>query len=209
MYKKYIKRFLDFTLAIMTLAVISPLFLIISLLVRIKIGKPIFFSQERATLAGKVFSIKKFRTMTEAKDINGNYLPDSERVTYVGGILRSTSLDELPEIIDIVKGNLSIIGPRPLPVGYNEYYSEREKKRFEVRAGLIPPEVLYKNVQPTWDEQLEYEASYAENVSFFLDVKILFAVFKGLFIRYNREYGEYIREPLYITRENSKEVINK
>ena len=209
MYKKYIKRFLDFILAIMALIVISPVFLIISLLVRIKIGKPIFFSQERQTLAGKVFCIKKFRTMTEAKDFNGNYLPDSERVTYVGSILRSTSLDELPEIIDIIKGNLSIIGPRPLPVDYNGYYSEREKKRFKVRAGLIPPEVLYKNIQPTWDEQLEYEASYAENVSFLLDVKILFAVFKGLFIRYNREYGEYIREPLYIARKNSKEVINK
>jgi len=209
MYRKYIKRFLDFLLAIMALIVISPVFLIISLLVKIKIGKPIFFSQERATLDEKVFCIKKFRTMTEEKDFEGNYLPDSERVTYIGRILRSTSLDELPEIIDIIKGNLSIIGPRPLPVSYNEYYSEREKKRFKVRAGLIPPEVLYKNIQPTWDEQLEYEAYYAEEVSFLLDVKILFAVFKGLFIRYNREYGEYVREPLYITRQKSKEVINK
>ena len=201
MYKRYIKRMLDFVLSIIALIVLSPLFLIVSVLVKIKIGKPIIFSQERATKGGKAFYIKKYRTMTDEKDSKGNRLPDEARLTKIGKVLRATSLDELPEIIGIVKGELSIIGPRPLPVLYNSYYSEREKSRFKVRAGLIPPEVLYQNIQPTWEQQLEYEADYAENVSFILDLKILFAVFKGLFIRYNKDYGNYVRQPLHIERQ--------
>ena len=209
MYKRYIKRWLDFVLALIAIVILSPVFAIVSLLVRVKIGKPVFFSQERATIQEKKFYIKKFRTMVDARDSEGNYLPDNERVTPLGKALRSSSLDELPEIAEIVKGNLSIIGPRPLPVSYNEFYTDREKKRFEVRAGLIPPEVLYQNVQPTWEEQLEYEAAYAENTSFVLDLKILIAVFKGLFIRYSEDYGEYVREPLHVERQGLKEVMKK
>ncbi len=209
MYKRYIKRWLDFVLALIAIVILSPVFAVVSLLVRVKIGKPVFFSQERATIHKKKFYIKKFRTMVDARDSEGNYLPDNERVTPLGKALRSSSLDELPEIAEIVKGNLSIIGPRPLPVSYNEFYTEREKKRFEVRAGLIPPEVLYQNVQPTWEEQLEYEAAYAENTSFMLDLKILIAVFKGLFIRYSEDYGEYVREPLHVERQRQKEVIKQ
>ncbi|MBR0277959.1 MAG: sugar transferase [Clostridia bacterium] len=207
MYNKYIKRILDFLFAFLALIILSPVFLAVSILVRLKNGSPVLFSQKRVTIEKKVFEIKKFRTMTEEKDLQGNYLPDSERVTYLGKILRSTSLDELPEIVEILKGNLSIIGPRPLPVSYNDFYTENEKSRFSVRAGLIPPEVLYNNVQPTWDEQLGYEAHYAENVSFILDLKILFAVFKGLFLRYNKDYGEYVREALNVERSKVMEEV--
>lgn len=204
MYKKYIKRILDFILSITAVVVLFPIFIVVSVLVRINIGKPVFFSQERATKNGKAFYIKKFRTMNDDRDSQGNYLPDEERVTPFGKFLRATSLDELPEIMGIVKGDLSIIGPRPLPVLYNEYYTERENERFQVRAGLIPPEVLYQNIQPTWEQQLEYEAHYAQNVSFVMDIKILFAVFKGLFIRYNKDYGNYVREPLHKQRQTEE-----
>ena len=204
MYKKYIKRILDFILSITAVVVLFPIFIVVSVLVRINIGKPVFFSQERATKNGKAFYIKKFRTMNDDRDSQGNYLPDEERVTPFGKFLRATSLDELPEIMGIVKGDLSIIGPRPLPVLYNEYYTERENERFQVRAGLIPPEVLYQNIQPTWEQQLEYEAHYAQNVSFVMDIKILFAVFKGLFIRYNKDYGNYVREPLHKERQTEE-----
>ena len=142
------------------------------------------------------FNIIKFRTMTEEKDENGNYLPDEMRLTKLGKFLRATSLDELPELIPIIKGEMSVIGPRPLPPKYDQYYTEREKLRFSVRGGLIPPEVLYNNVQPTWDEQLEYEALYAEKLCFSLDFSIIVTVFKGLFTRYKKDYGEYIRQGL-------------
>ena len=196
MYRKYIKRLIDFILSVMTVTVLLPVYGILALVVRVIIGKPILFSQERTTLNGRKFRIHKFRTMNEQKDENGNYLPDDVRLTPVGRVLRATSLDELPEIFAIVSGNMSIIGPRPLPAEYDAYYTEREKSRFNVRAGLIPPEVLYKNIQPTWTQQLEYERAYAENVTFLMDIKILYSVILGLFKRYNCDYGEYVRESL-------------
>lgn len=192
MYKVF-KRTVDFVSALLLLIVISPAFAVLTILVRTRIGSPVFFKQERSGKAGKPFSIMKFRTMTEAKDENGRYLPDEKRLTKFGRILRGTSLDEIPELISIIKGDMSVIGPRPLPPSYDEYYTEREKKRFLVRGGLIPPEVLFHNVQPTWEQQLEYEAWYAENVSLKIDLAVLFAVFKGLFTRYKDDYGEYVR----------------
>ena len=167
MYKRYIKRLIDLCLSVIAFIILIPVYFIIALLVRIKIGSPVFFKQERATINGNSFYIKKFRTMTEAKDEKGNYLPDNERLTYFGRILRATSLDELPEIMSIIKGELSIIGPRPLPVAYNDYYTIEEKSRFKVRAGLIPPEVLYENLEPTWDEQLKYESDMQKMFRFY------------------------------------------
>lgn len=205
MYKKFIKRGLDIFLSSLALVVISPIFLLLAILVKIKLGSPVFFKQERSGRGEKKFSIIKFRTMTEKKDADGNYLPDELRFTKFGRFLRASSLDEIPELLNIVSGSMSIIGPRPLPPRYNEYYTEREKKRFDARMGLIPPEVLYENVQPTWEEQLEYEAEYAETVSFIKDVKILIAVFKGLFIRYDKDYGEYVRNSLDEERRSGKE----
>lgn len=197
----FFKRIFDFISSLILFIIISPLFLILWVLVRIKHGKPAFFTQIRTGKGMKAFSIIKFRTMTEERDEKGNYLPDEKRVTPLGKFLRSTSLDELPELISIIKGDMSVIGPRPLPVTYDAYYTEREKLRFNVRGGLIPPEVLYNNIQPTWDEQLEYEAQYGENVSFLLDLRIIVAVFKGLLKRFNSNYGEYVREGLNIERQ--------
>lgn len=193
---RFFKRAFDFASALTLFIVISPLFLVLMFLIKIKIGSPVFFKQVRTGMNMEKFNIIKFRTMTEEKDENGNYLPDEMRLTKLGKFLRATSLDELPELIPIIKGEMSVIGPRPLPPKYDQYYTEREKLRFSVRGGLIPPEVLYNNVQPTWDEQLEYEASYAEKLCFSLDFSIIVTVFKGLFTRYKKDYGEYIRQGL-------------
>lgn len=193
---RFFKRAFDFASALTLFIVISPLFLVLMFLIKIKIGSPVFFKQVRTGMNMENFNIIKFRTMTEEKDENGNYLPDEMRLTKLGKFLRATSLDELPELIPIIKGEMSVIGPRPLPPKYDQYYTEREKLRFSVRGGLIPPEVLYNNVQPTWNEQLEYEASYAEKLCFSLDFSIIVTVFKGLFTRYKKDYGEYIRQGL-------------
>ena len=195
MYKLF-KRCFDFTSAVLLLLVISPLFLVLMMLVRIKHGKPIFFSQQRTGKDFKPFKLIKFRTMNNAKDVNGNLLPDNKRVTKFGLWLRNSSLDELPELINIIKGDMAVIGPRPLVSQYDTYYTDREKTRFNVRGGLIPPESLHVDSFITWDKQLEYEAFYAENVSFGLDVKILISVFKTILERRERDYGGYERKPL-------------
>lgn len=202
---KVFKRAGDLISSLMLFLVISPFFLVLVLLVRINIGTPVFFRQLRTGKGMKDFRIIKFRTMTEEKDENGQYLPDEVRLTRLGRLLRGTSLDEIPELISIIKGDMSVIGPRPLPPSYDEYYTARERKRFLVRGGLIPPEVLFHNVQPTWEEQLEYEAWYAEHVSLKVDLSILFAVFKGLFTRYETDYGEYVRADFAQERRGEKE----
>ncbi len=203
MYKK-IKRLIDLFSALLLLIFVSPLFIIIYILVYINFGKPVFFLQERSGLHKKIFHIIKFRSMTDARDEQGNLLPDEDRTTKFGLWLRKTSLDELPELLSIIKGDMAVIGPRPLPPLYDSYYTEREKKRFKVRGGLIPPEVLYGNILPTWDEQLEYEADYTENLSLNLDMRIMFAVFKGLFIRYEKNQGGVVRESLVVERSRNR-----
>lgn len=141
--------------------------------------------------------------MTDARDEKGKLLPDEQRATMFGTWLRKTSLDELPELLSIIKGDMAVIGPRPLPPLYDAYYTEREKKRFDVRGGLIPPEVLHGNILPTWDEQLEYEADYAENICFRLDARVMMAVFKGLFTRYEKNQGGVVRESLVVERSRN------
>ena len=133
MYQKYIKRILDFVLSLLALIILSPVLLILYILVRIKLGKPAIFKQERPGKDEKIFTLYKFRTMTDEKDKNGNLLSDEKRLTKFGKILRSTSLDELPELINILKGDMSIVGPRPLLVRYLPYYTEEEKHRHDVR----------------------------------------------------------------------------
>ena len=133
MYKKYIKRILDFTLSLLALIILSPLLLIIAILVKIKLGSPVIFKQERPGKDEKIFTLYKFRTMTDETDENGNLLPDSKRLTKFGKTLRSTSLDELPELVNILKGEMSIVGPRPLLVQYLPYYTEEERHRHDVR----------------------------------------------------------------------------
>lgn len=204
MYAKYIKRGLDFLIAMVAIIILSPLLLVMSLLVRIKLGSPIFFKQERVGKDERVFTMIKFRTMTDKKDGNGELLSDEERQTKFGNVLRSTSLDELPELINILRGDLAIVGPRPLLVSYLPFYTEEEHKRHKVRGGLTQPEVLYGIVNPTWDEQLKLEVEYAENVRFITDVKIILSTVKILFKRVQTDYGAGFREPLNIERANRR-----
>ena len=200
----FFKRVFDLVFSLLLFVIISPIYFILMLLVRIRIGSPIYFSQIRTGYHGKKFVIRKFRSMTEEKDVNGNYLPDEKRLTKFGNWLRRTSLDELPELLCIIKGEMAVIGPRPLPPEYDEYYTAYEKKRFNVKAGLIPPEVLYKDIEPTWSNQLKYEVDYAENLSIKLDIRIFFTAIKGVLIRYNNDYGGYIRKSLIEERRKNE-----
>jgi lipopolysaccharide/colanic/teichoic acid biosynthesis glycosyltransferase len=195
MYKIF-KRCFDFTSATLLLLVISPLFLFLMLMVKIKHGSPIFFKQKRTGKDLKPFMLMKFRTMSNATDAEGKLLPDNQRITNFGLWLRNSSMDELPELINIIKGDMSVIGPRPLLPEYDIYYTEREKRRFNVRGGLIPPESLHTDSFLTWDKQLEYEASYAEKLSFGLDLRILLSVFKTMWKREEQDYGGYERKTL-------------
>lgn len=206
MYKRFFKRFFDVILSTLALIVLSPIILIISVLVRFTMGSPVIFGQERIGLNERPFKIYKFRSMTNQKDENGKLLPNEQRITKLGNFLRATSLDELFELINIIKGDLSIVGPRALLPEYLPYYTENERKRHSVRPGLTPPEVLYDDIMPTWDRQFEYEVNYAENLSLWLDIKIIFATFKGLFLRKKSDYGTYQRGLL---SEERKEKVLK
>ena len=193
---KVIKRTFDFISALLLFIAISPLFLALMICTYFSIGRPIFFRQERSGLHGKPFCLIKFRTMTDEKNPNGILLSDTDRVTRFGKFLRNSSLDELPELLNIIIGDMSVIGPRPLYMRYNEYFTEYELKRNTVRGGLIPPESLYHDSFITWDKQLKYEAEYAENISMALDIKILISVFKTILQRRTTDYGEYERKSL-------------
>mgnify|MGYP003290913762 CR=1 FL=1 len=196
MVYRVIKRTFDFISALLLFIAISPLFLVLMICAYFSIGRPIFFRQERSGLHGKPFYLVKFRTMTDARNQNGVLLSDTERLTGFGKFLRNSSSDELPELLNIIKGDMSVIGPRPLYMRYNEYYTEYELKRNTVRGGLIPPESLYHDSFLTWDKQLKYEAEYAENLSMALDIKILISVFKTIVRRRTTDYGEYVRKNL-------------
>ena len=150
MYAKYIKRLLDIVLSLIAIIVLSPVYLIVAIVVRIQMGSPVLFSQDRIGKDEKVFKLYKFRSMTNETDENGKLLPEEKRLTKFGLTLRSTSLDELPELFSILKGDMSIVGPRPLPTYYGPYYYPEERKRHRVRGGLIPPDGLSKQTTPEW-----------------------------------------------------------
>lgn len=189
MYEKYLKRLLDIVISLIAIIILSPIFLIISIIVRIQMGSPVLFSQERIGKDEKVFKLSKFRSMTNAKDENGNLLSEEKRLTRFGLKLRSTSLDELPELFSILKGDMSFVGPRPLPTYYDPYYFPEERKRHQVRGGLIPPDGLSKQTTPKWEVQFKYDNYYVDNVSFLLDCKIILVTFLILFKRVESEYG--------------------
>lgn len=193
---KYIKRFFDVVLTGILLITISPLLIVLAILVEIKMGHPFYFTQIRTTKGKREFRLIKFRSMTNEMDEHGNLLPDEQRRTRFGNWLRATSLDELPELINIIKGDMSIIGPRPLLVEHNKYFKDSELSRFNVRGGLIPPEVMYGKTNPSWDEQLRWEAEYGLNYSFTLDLKVFFSVFIILFKRNKEGFGAVTREGL-------------
>ena len=172
-YGKYIKRLLDIVLSGAALVILSPVLLITAVLVRIKLGSPVIFTQERPGKDEKVFKLHKFRSMTDARDENGNLLPDKERLTGFGKKLRSLSIDELPELWDIFRGKMSIVGPRPLLVKYLPLYNEEQRHRHDVRPGLTGWAQVHGRNLTSWEERFEYDVEYVNNISFALDVKII------------------------------------
>ena len=172
-YEKYIKRLLDIVLSGAALVILSPLLLITAVLVRIKLGSPVIFTQERPGKDEKVFKLHKFRSMTDARDASGNLLPDKERLTRFGAKLRSLSIDELPELWDIFRGKMSIVGPRPLLVKYLPLYNEEQRHRHDVRPGLTGWAQVHGRNLTSWEERFEYDVEYVNNISFALDVKII------------------------------------
>ena len=174
MYAKYIKRILDLILSLMALIVLMPLMIIIGILVRINLGSPIIFKQKRPGKNEKIFTLYKFRTMTDKRDIDGNLLPDEYRLTKFGKFLRSTSLDELPELIIIIKGDMAIVGPRPLLVEYLPYYTEEEKHRHDVRPGLTGLAQVNGRNLLEWDERLKKDLEYINSISVKNDLFIIF-----------------------------------
>lgn len=173
MYKNYIKRFLDVLLSLTALLILAIPLIIVGLLIRIKLGSPIFFRQPRPGKNAKIFKIFKFRTMNNTKDENGNLLPDDLRLTKFGKFIRSTSIDELPELINILKGDMSIVGPRPLLVEYLDLYNEEQKHRHDVRPGLTGLAQVNGRNSITWEEKFKYDIEYVKNVTFINDFKII------------------------------------
>ena len=197
MYAKYIKRLLDIVLSLIAIIVLSPVYLIVAIVVRIQMGSPVLFSQDRIGKDEKVFKLYKFRSMTNETDENGKLLPEKDRLTKFGIALRSTSLDELPELFSILKGDMSIIGPRPQPKFYLPYYEDEERIAHKVRGGLLPPDSLFGECQCDWETQFKYEKYYAENVSFLLDVKVIAFTFLILYKRMKNNYGADERPMLH------------
>lgn len=172
-YRKYIKRPMDFILSLMAIVFLIPVFIVAGILVRTKLGSPILFKQKRPGLNEKIFTMYKFRTMTDERDGNGELLQDSVRLTKFGRLLRSTSLDELPELFNILKGDMSIVGPRPLLVEYLSYYTDIEKQRHIVRPGLTGlAQINGRNFLP-WDERLRKDVEYTMDIRFINDLKII------------------------------------
>lgn len=182
-YEQFFKRFLDILLSIIAIIVLSPVMLITAILVRIKLGSPIIFKQARPGKDEKIFYMYKFRTMTSEKDADGNLLPDEVRLTSFGKKLRSTSLDELPELFNILKGDMSIIGPRPLLIQYLERYNDEQKHRHDVRPGLTGLAQVNGRNAISWQDKFKYDVEYTRNITFMGDIKIFFKTIKAVFVK--------------------------
>ena len=178
-----IKYLFDLTVSIIVFLILLPVILLVAVLIRIKLGSPILFTQDRPGLNGKVFKMMKFRSMLDAKDKHGNLLPDNERMTKFGAFLRSTSLDELPGLFNVIKGDMSLVGPRPLLVQYLPLYSSEQAKRHNVRPGITGWAQVNGRNAISWDEKFKLDVWYVENQSFLLDIKILLLTVKKVFVR--------------------------
>lgn len=183
LYQKYIKRLLDIVISGLALVILSPVLLITAALVRINLGSPVIFKQPRPGKDEKIFNLYKFRTMTDARDADGKLLSDGARLTPFGKWLRSTSLDELPELLCILKGDMSLVGPRPLLVKYLPLYNEEQRHRHDVRPGLTGWAQVNGRNTLTWEEKFRHDVWYVQNISFMLDVKILFTTIAKAFCR--------------------------
>lgn len=211
MYRKYVKRALDFLISTITFILISPIMLLLVVLVRVKLGTPVFFKQERVGQNEKVFNMYKLRTMTNTCDKNGNLLPDEERLTKFGEKLRSLSLDELPELINIMRGDMSLVGPRPLLVRYIPYYTEKEHHRHDVKPGLTGLAQINGRNYTSWEKKFEWDLNYVESLSLITDINIIMKTIKVVFMRENIETGSFIEHngviyrPLDIERNSENE----
>ena len=182
-YERFFKRPLDIICALLALAVFCWLYTIVAILVRTKLGSPVLFKQERPGRNEKIFTLYKFRTMTDERDENGNLLPDEVRLTKFGIFLRKSSLDELPEAINILKGDMSVVGPRPLLVKYLPYYNEKQRHRHDVRPGLTGYAQVHGRNAISWDEKFELDIEYVNNITFVGDVKIVFLTVFRSFVK--------------------------
>lgn len=182
-YKRFTKRPLDLIISLIGLIMLCPVLIMISILVRFKLGSPIFFTQDRPGLNEKIFKMYKFRTMTDKRDDHGELLPDSVRLTKFGKMLRSTSLDELPELFNIIKGDMSLVGPRPLLVQYLDLYDEYQKRRHEVRPGLTGYAQVNGRNAISWEEKFKLDVEYVDSISFIGDLKIIYLTIKKVLVR--------------------------
>lgn len=182
-YRKCFKRPADFILSVFALVVLSPVFVVVAVLVRIKLGKPVLFKQQRPGLNEELFTLYKFRTMTDEIDQNGEPLPDAKRLTKFGRMLRGTSIDELPELLNIAKGDMSLIGPRPLAVQYLPYYTQEEKKRHSVRPGLSGLAQINGRNIISWEQRFEYDIQYVNTITFKQDIRLIIKTIGKVFRR--------------------------
>lgn len=183
LYKRYLKRPMDLVLSLLAVFILSPVLVLTAIMVRFKLGSPVLFKQKRPGLNEKIFTMYKFRTMTDAKDEKGELLPDAVRLTHFGKILRATSIDELPELFNIIKGDMSIVGPRPLLVQYLPLYSEHQKRRHEVRPGLTGMAQINGRNAISWDEKFDLDVKYVNNIGFLNDWKIISLTIKKVFVK--------------------------
>ena len=183
MYKNFVKRILDIILSLIALIIFSPLLIITAILVRFKLGSPILFRQARPGKNEKIFHILKFRTMTDEKDKDGNLLPDEIRLTKFGQFLRSTSIDELPELLNILKGDMAVVGPRPLLVQYLDRYNDEQRHRHDVKPGLTGLAQVNGRNRITWEQKFSYDLQYVKNVTFLGDCKIILQTVQKVFQR--------------------------
>ena len=182
-YRRFLKRPMDFILSLMAIIFLSPVLIVVAILVRLKLGSPVLFKQKRPGLNEKIFTMYKFRTMTDEKDENGELLPDSVRLTKFGRILRSTSIDELPELFNILVGAMSIVGPRPLLIQYLKLYNDHQKRRHEVRPGLSGYAQVNGRNAISWEDKFNLDVEYVDNVSFIGDWKIILLTIKKVFVK--------------------------
>jgi lipopolysaccharide/colanic/teichoic acid biosynthesis glycosyltransferase len=198
-YCRFFKRPFDIVCALLALIVFSPLYIIVAILVRVKLGSPVIFKQERPGKDEKIFKLYKFRTMTDERDGNGELLPDSERLTKFGRFLRGSSLDELPEAINILKGDMSVVGPRPLLCQYLPFYSEKERRRHSVRPGLTGFSQVSGRNAISWEEKFNLDIEYIQKISFWGDLKIIASTVKKAFVkREGISHTEEVSMPMFM-----------
>lgn len=183
MYRKYFKRILDIVCSLGFILCFWWLYIVVAILVKRKLGSPVIFKQQRPGLNGKIFTMYKFRSMTDAKDKDGKLLSDAERLPRFGQLLRATSLDEIPEFINVLKGDMSLIGPRPLLVEYLERYNDEQKRRHEVRPGITGWAQVNGRNAISWEEKFKYDVEYVDKLNFLLDMKIVFLTIKKLVVK--------------------------